>query len=289
MANDPRGAGDLDGSAEGAPGRMLQRLTGASPTELERHLLALVGHAPGMVFLKDAQYRYLYANHNMRRHGRFKLEDLIGRTDHEVMAREIADKIHVQEAAVMASGKAQEFEETLPYFEEERHYLSLKFPTYDESGALLGLGGIISDISVRKRREAEVLAEHQRIIEAQRDTLRELSTPLLPIAEGVLAMPLVGTLGPRRSQELLDTLLHGITKQRARIAILDVTGIRELDVEVAGALVTAARAARLVGAEVVLTGISPTVARTLVSLGTDLSGIKTLATLASGIAFALRR
>jgi rsbT co-antagonist protein RsbR len=262
---------------------------GAAQTDLERYLLALVNHAPGIIFLKDTEYRYLYVNQAYLDNGGWTREKVIGHRDADFMLAEAAATIHTQEVQVMTTRRSLELTETLPFHDGTRHYTSFKFAVLDERGELMGIGGFITDVTARKREEAALLAEQQRVIDDQRDTLRELSTPLLPIAEGVLAVPLVGALGPRRSQELLSSLLRGIGEQRVRIVILDVTGIREIDVEVAASLVTAARAARLLGAEVVLTGISPAVAQTLVAIGTDLSGITTLATLASGISFALNR
>ena len=286
MSNNTDGAGvgsEMMASA-------LARADAGARTELERKLLALVDHAPTMMFLKDSEYRYLFVNQAYLSYGPLKIEQIVGKTDHELHPREAADQIRVLEAEVLATGKTIEREEDLPI--EGRglcHFVSIKFPAHDEQGARIGVAGIVTDITDMRRREAERFAAQQRLIEAQQDALRELSTPLLPIAEGVLAVPLVGALGPRRAQELIDTLLHGITELRARVAILDVTGIREIDGDVAASLIHAARAARLVGAEVMLTGISPVVAQTLVALGADLSGITTLATLASGIERALKR
>ena len=262
---------------------------GAAQTDLERHLLALLNHAPGIIFLKDTEYRYLYVNQLYLENGGWTREQIVGHRDADFMMAAAAEAIHTQEVQVMTTRRPLELEEALPFPGGTRHYVSYKYPVFDDGGEMIGIAGFITDVTDRKREEAALLAEQQRVIDDQRDTLRELSTPLLPIADGVLAVPLVGTLGPRRSQELLSSLLHGIGEQRVRIAILDVTGIREIDVEVATSLVTAARAARLLGAEVVLTGISPAVAQTLVAIGTDLTGITTLATLASGIAFALNR
>lgn len=258
-------------------------------TALERSLLAVLDHTPGVIFLKDTERRYLFVNQVYLTYGAHPWDRVIGSRDEDFMPPDVAAKLRVQEDEVLATGRTLELEEEVPTGIGVRHFLARKFLAYDEDGVLLGIGGVITDITERKLREAEQLAEQQRVIESQRDTLRELSTPLLPIAEGVLAVPLIGALGPRRTQELLEALLHGIAAQRARVAILDVTGIRELDAEVATGLTNAARAARLVGAEVVLTGISPAVARVLVELGADLAGIKTLATLASGIAHALGR
>jgi anti-anti-sigma factor len=109
----------------------------------------------------------------------------------------------------------------------------------------------------------------------------------MPIAEGVLAMPIVGRIDEERASRIMDTLLEGITQQSAHTAILDITGVRAVDAQVADALVGAARAARLLGARVMLSGIRPEVARTLLELGTDLGDIATVATLQAAIARAL--
>ena len=87
----------------------------------------------------------------------------------------------------------------------------------------------------------------------------------------------------------MQALLGGVTTARARVAIIDITGVPNVDVEVAQSLVRAARGVRLLGAQVVLTGIRPEVAQTLIALGTDLQGITTLGTLQSGIRFAMQR
>jgi len=125
------------------------------------------------------------------------------------------------------------------------------------------------------------------IIEKQATALMELSTPLIPISDDVLVMPLIGMMDTMRAHQVLDTLLSGIGKSRARIAILDITGVGIVDTQVANMLITAARAAQLLGAKVVLTGIRPEVANTLVGLGAELSDIVTRGTLQSGIQYAM--
>ena len=104
-----------------------------------------------------------------------------------------------------------------------------------------------------------------------------------------MVMPLIGTVDARRAQDVLDTLLHGIAESKAEVAILDITGVPLVDAQVANGLVRAAHAVQLLGAQVVLTGIRPEVAQTLVGLGVDLSGIITRSTVQSGIAYALER
>jgi len=100
-------------------------------------------------------------------------------------------------------------------------------------------------------------------------------------------VPLIGTIDAQRADSVISTLLCGVTAQQARVAILDITGVSVVDSQVASALVRAAHATKLVGARMVLTGMRPEVARTLVELGADLTGIVTRGTLQSGIAYAM--
>ena len=263
--------------------------THSPQTQLERVLLALVNGSPSLIFVKDLEFRYLFVNSRFVEYGPHSVDSMVGLTDHDITPKEVADALRVAEVQVMATSAPLEYEEEVPTPVGVRHFLTLKFPVRDETGAIIGLTGMVTDITDRKRREAERLAEQERVIAHQSDELRERSTPLLPIADGVLAMPLIGAISPTRAGEILHTLLRGISAQRARFALLDVTGVHTMDVEVATTLVGIARAARLLGAEVVLTGISPAVALVLVGLGVDLTGVTTMATLASGISFALRR
>lgn len=163
------------------------------------------------------------------------------------------------------------------------------FVLYDDAGQPGGLGAIIRDISAQQRAEEEREALRQQVISAQQAALRELSTPLIPITDEVVAMPLIGSIDSSRAQLVLETLLTGVAERRAGTTIIDITGVPVVDTQVANALIRAAQAVRLLGARVILTGIRPEVAQTLVNLGVDLSGIVTRGTLQSGIAEALGR
>lgn len=129
----------------------------------------------------------------------------------------------------------------------------------------------------------------QRAQRALEEHVRALSTPLIPIAERVLVMPLIGNVSGARAQQVLEALLEGVAAHRAAVAILDVTGVPRVDAAVADALIQAAKAVALLGAQVVITGMRPEMARALVELGTDLRGLVTLGTLQSGVKYALRR
>lgn len=147
--------------------------------------------------------------------------------------------------------------------------------------------GMMQNISEIKAIEFERLQMQETIIAAQERALRELSTPLVPISDRAVALPLIGVIDQRRAGLIIETLLEGVATRGAETVIIDITGVATVDTFIADALIRAARAVRLLGAHVVLTGISPEVAQTLVSLGADLSVFETRATLQNGIALAM--
>ncbi|PCC72964.1 anti-anti-sigma factor [Nannocystis exedens] len=136
------------------------------------------------------------------------------------------------------------------------------------------------EIDIIERR----LAENQLAEQSQR--LMDLSTPMIPINDRVVVLPLVGAIDAKRADQMLSTLLCGPAQNRAQVATLDITGVSTIDSHVAAVLVNAARAVQLLGAEVVLTGMRPEVATTLVGLNIDLGNIVTRANLRSGVAYA---
>jgi rsbT co-antagonist protein RsbR len=163
------------------------------------------------------------------------------------------------------------------------------FAAYDQDGEIIRVMSIFHDISQQQQAEAERAALQQQVIDAQRDALRELSTPLIPIAEHVVIMPLIGTIDSRRAQMVMETLLEGVARHEAELVILDITGVMLVDTQVAQALVRTAQAVKLLGAQVLLTGIQPQIAQTLVELGGAVPGMETYGTLQSGMLAALQR
>jgi anti-anti-sigma regulatory factor len=161
------------------------------------------------------------------------------------------------------------------------------FTIKNEAGAAQYMVALVRDITDQKRQEAEHAALQQQIIDTQRDTLRELSTPLIPITNEVMIMPLIGTIDSGRAQMVMESLLDGVARHQARLVILDITGVAVVDTQVAQAFIQAAQAVRLLGAQVMLTGIGPHIAQTLVSLGVDLGDMLTRGSLQAGIASAL--
>jgi PAS domain S-box-containing protein len=145
------------------------------------------------------------------------------------------------------------------------------------------------DIDQRKQMEAERSQMQEEIIQAQATALRELSTPLIPLSDDVVAMPLIGHIDTSRAQQVMGSLLTGVAQHHARTVILDITGVPLVDSQVALALMQAAQAVQLLGAQVILTGIRPDVAQSLVGLDIRFDQIITLGSLQAGIAYATRQ
>jgi anti-anti-sigma factor len=139
------------------------------------------------------------------------------------------------------------------------------------------------------QRELATRLRAEQVIREQATVLAQLSTPLIPISERMLILPLIGELDAARAEHVLRTLLQGIEQQRAEVLIIDITGIPIVDTHVAGTLLQAVRAAQLLGTETMITGIRPEVAQTLVNLGADLRGVRTFGTLRSAVSHAFGR
>ena len=126
-------------------------------------------------------------------------------------------------------------------------------------------------------------------IAQQRATISELQTPVIQVWEGILALPIVGTVDTARAQDMTEALLERIVATGSEIVLLDITGVPVVDTAVARHLLETVTAARLLGADVLIVGLSSRTAMTLVQLGIDLSHVTTRATLAKGLEFAFRR
>jgi rsbT co-antagonist protein RsbR len=129
----------------------------------------------------------------------------------------------------------------------------------------------------------------ERVIERQQRELLELSTPVVELWDGILALPLIGSLDSNRTQVVMETLLEKIVSSRASIAIIDITGVPTVDTLVAQHLMKTVAAARLMGADCIISGIRPQIAQTIVHLGVDLSQVTTKASLGDAFRTALER
>ncbi len=252
-----------------------------------------------------------------------RLKELLGYADDELDVDFEIFETHLHPDDKEHTGAAIEahLKDRVPYDVEER--LLTKSGKYrwfrargqalwDEAGQPVRMTGSITDITERKRAEealekayAEIekqveerttelkqeIAERERLQEevmaAQKQALRELSTPIIPIMERIIVMPLIGSIDTLRARDITRALLAGIREHRAKVVILDITGVPIVDSGVASHLNKTIQAARLKGAHTIVTGISDAVAETIVDLGIDWSGMETLSDLQTGLVVAL--
>ncbi|MEO5630451.1 MAG: STAS domain-containing protein [Nitrospiraceae bacterium] len=125
--------------------------------------------------------------------------------------------------------------------------------------------------------------ERERIIRQQQEAIRELSTPVLQVRERLLILPIIGVIDSQRARQLTEQLLRGIRTNRAKVVVIDITGVAAMDATVANHLVQTVEASRLLGANVIVTGLSPEIAQTLVTIGVDLGKMNTVGDLQGGI------
>lgn len=246
--------------------------------EDQRELICRFAVGGVLTFVNDAYCRYF------------------GKTREELIGHRFTPLIPEEDQALIAEALAQ-LGQTKETVESEHRVITHTGETrwinwidralFDEAGNVVEFQAVGLDVTDRKRAEEQARRSEElaRLLEEQR---LELSTPLMPIADNVLAMPLIGRVDEKRAQRVLETLLHGVVASAADTVLIDVTGVTQVDVQVAGALLRAAKAAALLGARTVLTGIQPHVAQTLVAKGVDVTGVITRSSLKEGIAWAMQ-
>ncbi len=160
------------------------------------------------------------------------------------------------------------------------------FEKYQDNFGLLGR--VLDAYEPAANRIANTVAvsfvdERERVIRQQQEAIRELSTPVLQVRERLLILPIIGVLDNQRATQLTEQLLHGIRTHRAKVVVIDITGVADVDEPVANHLVKTVDASRLMGAIVIITGLSSEIAQTLVTVGVDLSKMYTIGDLQGGI------
>jgi PAS domain S-box-containing protein len=161
-------------------------------------------------------------------------------------------------------------------------------PTLDSAGAVSSVICVLADQTARVLSEREARKNLQ-TIERQKTALQAMALPVLEVWEGVIALPIIGSLDSQRAAELMDITLDRIVARSARFAILDLTGVETMDTATANHLIKVVQAAGLLGARALITGIRPSIAQILVHLGADLSRVVTLRTLREGLRYCADR
>lgn len=213
-------------------------------------------------------------------------EKITGRRREELIGTDFSDYFTVPEDA--RAGYEQVFRdgEVIDYPLELRHVAGKVTPVLynaavyrDEGGDVIGVFAAARDITEQKLAEQRIRQQSQEIL--------ELSTPVIQIWDGIVAVPLIGSLDSQRTQLFMERLLERIVETNSPMALVDIMGVPTIDTQTAQHLIETITAVRLLGAQVVLTGVRPVIAQTLVHLGVDLSGITTRASMAAGLKVAL--
>jgi rsbT co-antagonist protein RsbR len=275
-------------------------------------------NVPDHIYFKDLESRITRANRAFATWmGLGDPAAGVGKSDFDLFPAEVARSKYELEQEIIRTGQpVLSLEEANG---PDAWALTTKMPLRNEEGEIIGTFGISRDITAlketevalekayadveqqvqartaelereieeRERAQKESARLQQEVIEAQKQALQELSTPIIPVMDRVLAMPLVGSVDSMRARDITRTLLAGIREHRAKVVILDITGVPIVDSGVADHLNKTIQSARLKGARTIITGISDAVAETIVDLGIDWSGIETLSDFKTGLQAAM--
>jgi len=271
-----------------------------SPARTEQSpevLRALIDSPQNLViFALDREYRYLAYNEAHRRVmkqiwnvdirvGKNMLTEVVGREDDRGKAKVQFDRALSGEHFVVIDDYGDD-----KY--SRRSYENAYGPLKDASGAVIGLTCFLSDITAQRQTQEELaqfrtdladrnaeLAERAEentvLVDRLRQAVQELSTPVLEVADDVLALPVIGIVDTERGAQMEERLLNELVRHKSRFVIVDLTGVTTLDTSTADRFAKIARSVGLLGSECILTGLQPAVAQTLVAIGVEFAGLRT--------------
>jgi rsbT co-antagonist protein RsbR len=253
-------------------------------------LQGIADHAPVVIYIKDKQGRFVLSNALHAELLGLTSAEVIGKQDADFLPPAVATKIDRVMAAMFESGVPQTSVFEIELSGEPRVFQELMFPIRDEHGEILALGGIASDITESHRVEDEKrnAALQAEIIEAQGRVIRELSAPVLPLADGVVVMPLVGSMSRERIEQIARSLLERVHVDSIHMVLLDVTGMPDFDDAAVDEFLRLLRAIRLLGARTLLTGIGAALARRFLTRTEIIREVETVSTVQAGVELALQ-
>ena len=247
------------------------------------------------IFVKDRQHRLIVINAAFCRLLGLPHDTILGKSDPDFVPPEQAAEFWRLDDQLFESGEGNENEELLTDEEGRVHTLwTRKYPVR-EGDEIVGLVGIISDISsLRERLESvdkleRVAAQQRARIAAHQDLIDSMEAPIITVWEGILLVPLIGELSERRAALVLERLLDMISRHSTRVVFLDISGLATVGSSSATKLLEAVAAARLLGAQAEIVGVSPAIARLMIEQGTDFAHVKTHSNLHEGLRAALVR
>ncbi len=249
---------------------------------------------PDPWFFKDRDHRWVAFNRAFCKLLGRSREELLNKTDSDYFPPEQVKIFWAHDNKVILEGHCDLNEEVLTTTDGHTKTIwTRKTPVYDESGACIGLFGMIMDVTdhsghVREVKQLENEALQQRmVIDTQAKIINSLSVPVLAVWQGIFLVPLVGSLSHGRLANAVERVLTEVSNRGTETVIMDVTGAGEIDIDIADLLMRAVKAIGLLGCETILVGIGPGAARTLVEGGADLGKTLTFASLEQGLAHAL--
>jgi rsbT co-antagonist protein RsbR len=246
----------------------------------------LLESIPDPVYTVNAKKIITYFNKAAEQLTGLEQNEAVGKKCHDVMQFNLCDKSCTIDAA---RHEHKTVKQDMVLTKSDRQALDIcATASYFSATEGKDAGGIVilRDVSEERSRERELQVQMETITR-QNKAIEELSTPIIPIMDHILVLPLIGTVDAQRAREIMRALLAAIRKHRAKVVILDITGVAMIDSMVANHLDRTIAAARLKGARTVVTGISESVAETIVDLGIDWSSIETLSDLQTGLFGAL--
>ena len=248
---------------------------------------------PDLAYATNRQGQLILCNRALAATFETTAEALLGHTLENVAPAVYVADLQAITQQVMATQFPQGLEITVKVAGDERNKFIIAFPLYDAEERMYGVGNVAADITKRKAAEAERATLQRKVIMAQREALKELATPIIPIFQhpdgrgSVVVMPLVGHIDTLRAKDIMRALLSGIQQHRAKVVLLDMTGVPLVDTAIVNHLNHTIQAARLKGARTIVTGLSDAVAETLIDLGIDWTHVTTLRDLQTGLLVAL--
>ena len=274
-------------AASRRPGFMVGHLSRLATDD--QMIRAIVDNIPAIVWLKDLEGRYLHVNPFAARLMGMPVDAIQGKLDADLFPPEVVEQWREREARVRERNAPFHAEDSFETAHGKQVYLASVIPIHDASGRLVAYGGISTDISELRRAEEQREEIRIEMIRAQERALQELSSPIVPLWDRVVAVPLIGTIDTVRASVIMQALLEAVAAEPVTVVILDLTGVPVVDSTVAQGLLRSADAVKLLGAEVVVTGIRPEVAQTVVRMGADFSHFTIRRTLKEGLRHALCR